>query len=132
MEHADSLRARPVGNGGRNPSRFRNGRMAPATDNNPAPAPRDATAVAVCATPAEPGRPADRPAEPQNSREETAEFAFKPAVLDVKCGVERTYEKQRRELFRPTPEQVRGARAWLVRVVARRAVEILKAQETPP
>jgi hypothetical protein len=67
-----------------------------------------------------------------DSREKSPEFSSKPAVLRVKCCVERTYEKQRRELFRPTPEQVMGARAWLVRVVARRAVEILKAQETPP
>jgi hypothetical protein len=67
-----------------------------------------------------------------DSREKPPEFASQPAVLGVKLGVERAYEEQRRELFRPTPEQIRGARAWLVRVVARRAVEILKAQETPP
>lgn len=69
---------------------------------------------------------------PADSREETAKFAFKPAVLAVKCSMERTYENTRRELFRPSPEQIKGARAWLVRVVARRAVEILKARETPP
>jgi hypothetical protein len=33
------------------------------------------------------------------------------------------------EAFRPGPEQLRGARAWLVRIIARRAVEMLKAQD---
>jgi CHASE2 domain-containing sensor protein len=69
---------------------------------------------------------------PSNSREETPEFAFKPASLGANSFVAKRYEKPRRELFRPTPEQIRGARAWLVRVVARRAVEILKAQEKAP
>jgi hypothetical protein len=67
-----------------------------------------------------------------DSRKKSPEFSSKPPAVDVKCCVDRTYEKQRRALFQPTPEQIRGARAWLVRVVARRAVEILKAQETPP
>jgi len=35
--------------------------MAPATENSPAPASRDATAAAVRASPAEPGRPAVQP-----------------------------------------------------------------------
>jgi hypothetical protein len=38
----------------------------------------------------------------------------------------------RRELFRPTRRQIDDARSWLVRVIARRAVDILKAQETGP
>jgi hypothetical protein len=33
------------------------------------------------------------------------------------------------EAFRPGPEQLRGARAWLVHVIARRAVEMLKAED---
>lgn len=33
------------------------------------------------------------------------------------------------DALRPSVDQVREARAWLVRVIARRAVEIVKAQE---
>ena len=105
-----------VGNERRNRSRSRNESMAPATEHNLTTAPGLAEA---------------RPA-PADSREETAEFSSKPAVLAVTCCLERAYERQRRELFRPTPEQTKGARAWLVRVLARRAVEILKARESPP
>jgi hypothetical protein len=70
-------------------------------------------------------------AEPEKPQK-AAEFHCQPAVVDVKYGVERTYETTRRELFRPTPEQIKRARAWLVRAVARRAVELLKVRETPP
>ena len=57
-------------------------------------------------------------------------FHSQTPVLSVECDRERTYENTRRETFRPSPEQLRQARSWLVQVVARRAVEILQAQET--
>ena len=38
-------------------------------------------------------------------------------------------ERSRRKLLQPSPEQLEGARSWLVRVVARRAVDILRAEE---
>jgi len=60
------------------------------------------------------------------------DFTFQPGRRDVKCSKERAYEDERRELFQPSRQQVRDARSWLVRVIARRAVEILKAQETGP
>ena len=60
------------------------------------------------------------------------DFTFKPGCGDVKCSRERAYENERHELFQPSRQQVRDARSWLVRVIARRAVEILKAQETGP
>jgi len=50
----------------------------------------------------------------------------------VKCRQKRTYSDERCELFRPTWQQIEDARSWLVRVIARRAVDILKAQETGP
>jgi len=50
----------------------------------------------------------------------------------VKCRQKRTYGDERCELFRPTRRQIEDARSWLVRVIARRAVDILKAQETGP
>jgi hypothetical protein len=65
------------------------------------------------------------------AREKTPVFAFKPPNCDVNCRTGTTYESKRQKFFRPSSEQIRGARAWVVRVVARRAVEILKAQETP-
>ena len=64
--------------------------------------------------------------------EETPDFAFKPVKSDVKYVGVRTYEDVPRELFRPTRQQVEDARSWLVRVIARRAVDILQAQETGP
>jgi len=54
------------------------------------------------------------------------------ACRAVKCRHKRTYGYERRELFRPTRRQIEDARSWLVRVIARRAVDILKAQETGP
>jgi len=54
------------------------------------------------------------------------------APCAVKCRQKRTYGDERRELFRPTRRQIEDARSWLVRVIARRAVDILKAQETGP
>jgi hypothetical protein len=67
-----------------------------------------------------------------NLLKETPDFSSKPPQSDVKDLLAITYDTERHELFRPTPEQIMGARAWLVRVVARRAVEILKSQETAP
>lgn len=66
------------------------------------------------------------------SREVGPDFTFKPGRCDVKFSIERAYGDERRELFQPSRQQVRDARSWLVRVIARRAVEILKAQETGP
>jgi len=60
------------------------------------------------------------------------EKAFNPAVSDVKCRQTRAYDDEPRELFQPSRRQIRDARSWLVRVIARRAVDILKAQETGP
>ena len=56
----------------------------------------------------------------------------KPAHLSVKYSKERAFGDERRRLYQPTRRQVVDARSWLVRVIARRAVEILKAQETIP
>ena len=69
---------------------------------------------------------------PSDSRENSPEFHSQPAILGVKSVIARSCENERREPFRPTPEQITQARAWLVRVVARRAVEILQAQEKAP
>ena len=63
---------------------------------------------------------------------EVVDFHSQEPVLDVELDAQRSYGDERRETFRPSPTQVQQARAWLVRVVARRAVEILKAQETAP
>jgi len=63
--------------------------------------------------------------------EKTPKFSFKPSISLVNCCVEKTYENERRELFQPNTEQIKDVRAWLVRAVARRAVEILKASENP-
>ena len=59
-------------------------------------------------------------------------LAFNPAESDVKYKQTRTYDDEPRELFQPSRQQIRDARSWLVRVIARRAVDILKAQETGP
>jgi len=59
-------------------------------------------------------------------------LAFNPAVSGVKCIQTRAYDDEPRELFQPSRRQIRDARSWLVRVIARRAVDILKAQETGP
>jgi hypothetical protein len=66
------------------------------------------------------------------SSEAGPDFTSQPGRCDVKCSKERAYEDERRELFQPSRQQVGDARSWLVRVIARRAVEILKAQETGP
>jgi len=66
------------------------------------------------------------------SCEKTPDLAFNPGRFDVKCGSKRAYDDERRELFQPSRRQVRDARAWLVRIIARRAVNILRAQETRP
>jgi hypothetical protein len=58
--------------------------------------------------------------------------AFNPGESDVKYSQTRAYDDEPRELFRPSRRQIRDARSWLVRVIARRAVDILKAQETGP
>jgi hypothetical protein len=57
-------------------------------------------------------------------------LAFNPAESDVECYQTRTYDDEPRELFQPSRQQIRDAQSWLVRVIARRAVDILKAQET--
>lgn len=59
-------------------------------------------------------------------------LAFNPAESDVKCVQTMSYDDESRELFRPSRQQIRDARSWLVRVIARRAVDILRAQETGP
>jgi hypothetical protein len=66
------------------------------------------------------------------STEAGPDFTFQLGGRDVKCITERAYGNERRELFQPSRQQVGDARSWLVRVIARRAVEILKAQETGP
>jgi len=66
------------------------------------------------------------------SSEAGPDFTSQPGRRDVKYSTERAYGDERRELFQPSRQQVRDARSWLVRVIARRAVEILKAQETGP
>ena len=66
------------------------------------------------------------------SSEKERNFTFKPGRRDVRYSNERAYGDERRELFQPSRQQVRDARSWLVRVIARRAVEILQAQETGP
>ncbi|HOA73846.1 MAG TPA: hypothetical protein PLV57_20490 [Phycisphaerae bacterium] len=63
---------------------------------------------------------------------ERPERAFNPADSDVKYNQERGYVDGPRELFQPSRRQIRNARSWLVRVIARRAVDILNAQETGP
>ena len=70
--------------------------------------------------------------EVDSSSEETPDFTSNPGRHPVTCCETWAYEDERRELFQPSREQVRDARRWLVRVIARRAVEILKAQETGP
>ena len=74
----------------------------------------------------------DASAAEAESCEKGPDFAFKPGYLDVKYGSIRAYGDGRRELFQPSRRQGRDARSWLVRVIARRAVDILKAQETGP
>lgn len=59
-------------------------------------------------------------------------LAFNQTVSDVKCSQKRAYDDEPRELFQPSRRQIRSARSWLVRVIARRAVDILKAKETGP
>jgi hypothetical protein len=59
-------------------------------------------------------------------------LAFSPALRDVKYSRTRACDDGPRELFQPSRQQIRDARSWLVRVIARRAVDILKAQETGP
>lgn len=71
------------------------------------------------------------PHKSENLKKEN-DFAFTPAVCDVKYSYKRTYEDVQREIFQPSQRQMQQARSWLVRVVARRAVDILKAQETGP
>ena len=64
--------------------------------------------------------------------EKTPEFYFNPLISHVNCCLEKSYENERRnKLFQPNTEQIKDARAWLVRAIARRAVEILQASENP-
>jgi hypothetical protein len=74
--------------------------------------------------------------EPSGPDAETSETRPAPASHEartaVKCRQKKTYGDERRELFRPNRRQIEDARSWLVRVIARRAVDILKAQETGP
>jgi hypothetical protein len=58
--------------------------------------------------------------------------ASKPVGSGVKCIGKASYDDGPRKLFRPGRQQIRNARGWLVRVIARRAVDKLKAQETGP
>jgi len=51
---------------------------------------------------------------------------------NVKCRQKKVYGDERGSLFHPDRHQLEGARSWLVRVLARRAVDILKALETGP
>jgi len=74
----------------------------------------------------------DRPAVGDEIRETGSPPACQAARSAVRCSRKRTYSDERRELFRPTRRQIEDARSWLVRVIARRAVDILKAQETGP
>jgi len=66
------------------------------------------------------------------SSEAGPDFTFQPGRHDARCIIKRGYEYERCELFQPSRQQMGDARSWLVRVIARRAVEILKAQETGP
>ena len=96
--------------------------MASTTENNPDPARRDVSAVGDCAV----------PAQSQGAGEEKEGFIPRPIVHEGAYSGGAACEKSGREVFWPAAEQVSGARAWLVRVVARRAVEILKEQEKAP
>jgi hypothetical protein len=86
----------------------------------------------AASTAGEPARGENLSGAQRNSREETADPASKLDENSVRCRQKRTYGDERRELFRPTRRQIEDARSWLVRVIARRAVDILKAQETGP
>jgi len=59
-------------------------------------------------------------------------LAFTRGPSGVNSSVAKTYGDERRKLFQPSRQQTRDARRWLVRIIARRAVEILNAQETLP
>jgi hypothetical protein len=63
------------------------------------------------------------------TRGETPISISKPVGSGVKYTATRAYGDGRQGRFQPSREQMRDARSWLVRVVARRAVDILKAQE---
>ncbi len=69
--------------------------------------------------------------EPKTSEQEP-NLAFKSGCHRVECSQPRARDDERRGLFQPSRQQVRDARNWLARTIARRAVEILKAQETGP
>ncbi len=54
------------------------------------------------------------------------------ASVGLKSVQTRVYSNEQYELFQPNGQQLRDARSWLARVIARRAVEILSDQEVGP
>ena len=60
------------------------------------------------------------------------EKGFTRDLSDLKYIAKKAYDDERCELFQPSQRQIHSARDWLVRVIARLAVDIRKAQETGP
>ena len=66
---------------------------------------------------------------PVNSLKKIEKLPCNKPRTSVTSYGETSYVENLCEMFRPSPEQVQQARNWLVRVIARRAVEILNTQE---